>query len=199
MSNKKGKVLGNLSSGLLFVMSAPAGTGKTTLMRMLQEEFDCVVSSISYTSREPRPGETDKKDYNFISPEEFEKKISAGDFLEYVELYGDYYGTDKSWVAAEQKKGRHVFLVIDTQGALQLKEKIEATFIFILPPSFEELGRRLQHRRTESEAMIKKRLDWASKEIEASSMYDYHIINEDKDTTYQVLRSIVVAEEHRVR
>ncbi len=150
------KVLGNLKQGLVFVLSAPAGTGKTTLVRLLIQEFPCVVQSISYTTRAPREGEIHGKDYNFITREEFEKKIKANEFLEYVNLYGDYYGTSLAWVNARLKEGKHVILVIDAQGGLQLLGKYPATFIFIKPPSLEVLRQRLLKRRTETLETLEK-------------------------------------------
>src|SRR3990167_8863008 len=144
------KVLGALKKGLIFVISAPAGTGKTTLVRMLQKEFDCITESVSYTTRHPRPAEISGQDYHFISVAEFEKKIDEGDFLEYAQVFGNYYGTSRSFVEQKQQEGKHVILVIDTQGALQLIGFLEAAFIFISPPNLEELKSRLQSRRSES-------------------------------------------------
>lgn len=175
-------------------MSAPAGTGKTTLIRRLTREMLQVIESVSYTSREKRPQEKEGVDYHFISREEFEKKIQAKDFLEYVELYGDYYGTSKSWVEERLSQGKHVFLVIDTQGAMNLKGAFDAVFVFIEPPSLEELKRRLEGRKTESLEVIQKRLDWAKRELEMSRFYDYCIVNDDLDHAYESLRKIVISE-----
>jgi guanylate kinase len=191
-------LLGNLPCGLLFVVSAPAGTGKTTLARMLCDEFDCVVESISCTTRPPRPGEVEGEDYFFISNEEFQAKIKAGDFLEYATVFGYQYGTSKSFVLDQQKAGKHVILVIDTQGAMLLKGKIPATFIFISPPSLDALKERLLKRKTESAEMIQKRLKWAEKEVSMMVHYDFHIINDHLTIAYQALRSILVSEEHRI-
>lgn len=192
------KVLGNLNRGLLFVLSAPAGTGKTTLMHMLADEFDCVVQSISCTTRAPRQGEIHGKNYHFLSKEEFEAKIAAQEFIEYVQLYGYYYGTSKHWVEDQLQKGRHVVLVIDTQGAMLLKERCQAVYIFIAPPSLEVLSQRLTLRNTETAEHIATRLSIAHDEIAASYAYDYRIVNDDLAVAYQVLRSIIIAEEHRV-
>jgi guanylate kinase len=136
--------------------------------------------------------------YHFVSRQEFEVKIAQDDLLEYVCLYGDYYGTSRSWVESRLKKGKHVILVIDTQGAAQLKSKLKALFIFVKPPSLQELRRRLNHRGTECGEAIEKRLAWAEREIDAAKNYDYMIVNDDLETAYQVLKSIVIAEEHRV-
>lgn len=193
------KLLGNLSQGLVFVLSAPAGTGKTTLVRMLSQEFPCIHESVSCTTRPIRPGEVEGKDYYFLSKEQFEKKLAEGDFLEYAEVFGYYYGTSKTLVSKLQQLGKHVFLVIDTQGATKLKAQgFPATLIFLSPPSFEELERRLVNRKTEPQDVIEKRLSWAKKELARADKYDYHIVNDRLEEAYAVLRSIVIAEEHRV-
>lgn len=193
------KLLGNLKTGLIFVLSAPAGTGKTTLIKMLMEEFPSVVQSISFTTRPKRYNEKSGDDYIFITPEEFEQKIVDREFLEYVKLYGHYYGTSKKWVEKQQQLGKHVFLVIDTQGALQLMESLDASFIFMKPPSISHLRERLIKRNTDSEEAIEGRLAWAVKEIETAHYYEYVILNDKLENAYQVLRSIVIAEEHKVR
>lgn len=191
-------LLSESSKGICFIVSAPAGTGKTTLVRMLMDEFPEVIANISFTTRKPRTGEIEGKHYHFLSPSEFEKKVIEGDFLEYVNLYGSFYGTSKTWVEEKLKAGKHVILVIDTQGVKQLKDKISAIKIFISPPSLEILKARLMHRNTEDSEMIEKRLEWAMKEMERISYYDYNIINDDLSTAYQVLRSILIAETHRL-
>lgn len=194
------QLLGNLKKGLLFILSAPAGTGKTTLTQMLAEEFPMVAISVSCTTRAPRPGEIPGVHYHFLTEDEFKKHIHAGEFLEYVELYGDYYGTLRPWLEEQLENGKHVFLVIDTQGAVQLKtKKQEAKYIFVSPPSIEELERRLRARKTEPQSVIDKRLDWAKHEISMKKIYDYLIINDNLLVAYQILRSIVIAEEHRLR
>lgn len=198
MSNNH-KVLGNHSHGLLFIVSAPAGTGKTTLVEMLVNEFACVTRSISTTTRPKRPNEVDGVDYCFVAEEEFEKKVQEGQFLEHVTLFGYHYGTSKLQVEKLRAEGKHVFLVIDTQGALHLMGQVAATFIFILPPSFEELARRLQERGTENYDSLSKRLQEAEREIATSTAYQYVIVNDQIETAYQVLKSIVIAEEHRIR
>lgn len=192
-------LLGEGSEGGMFIVSAPAGTGKTTLVHRLVQEFPEVKASISYTTRQPREGEIPGVDYHFISEAEFEAKIVEGDFLEHVKLYGTYYGTSRQWILAQQKQGIHIVLVIDTQGALQLKGHLSASFIFIRPPSLQVLQARLVKRHTESPEMIEKRLEWAKRELKAVHYYDYQIINDDLEVAYQVLKSIVIAECHRVR
>ncbi len=193
----KPKILGNLNHGLAFIISAPAGTGKTTLVGMLKKEFPCIVESISYTTRKPRTNEVNGRDYFFISEEEFKEKIKKKDFLEYAEVFGHHYGTSKEFVSELQEKGNHVVLVIDVQGAKKLR-KYGFTSIFISPPTIQELQYRLHSRKSETEAMIQKRLSWAQKEIDEAKKFDYHIINDDLEVAYQVLKSIFIAEEHKV-
>ncbi|HSX03950.1 MAG TPA: guanylate kinase [Rhabdochlamydiaceae bacterium] len=194
------KLLGNLTEGLVFVISAPAGTGKTTLVKMLCDEFISVADSISCTTRPPRPGEINGKDYYFLKKEDFEAKIAAGEFLEYAKVFDHYYGTLKEHVVQEQKKGKHVVLVIDTQGAMQLKEKkFPAIFIFISPPNFQELRERLFKRQTEHPELIEQRLSWAKHEMTMMINYDYHMVNDNLARAYEILRSIFIAEEHKTR
>jgi guanylate kinase len=194
------KLLGNLPYGLVFVLSAPAGTGKTTLVRMLISEFDCIAESVSCTTRPMRPGEVPGIDYHFLSEREFEEKIRAHDFLEHAQVFDYAYGTSRSYVQEQQAAGKHVFLVIDTQGAMQLKaEGFPAIFVFLSPPSLDELKERLSKRQTESSSVIEQRLSWAEKELEMVRQYDYHIINDELEDAYAILRSIVIAEEHKIR
>lgn len=194
------KVLGNLSEGLLFVVSAPAGTGKTTLVRLLTKNFPCVVESVSCTTRVPRPGEEEGKDYFFVTRKEFEAKKKQGDFLENAEVFGHCYGTSKEFVDSQRKLGKHVILVIDTQGALHLQAlKVEATYIFIAPPDFEVLRERLLGRKTDSKEENEERLAWSHKEMELSVLYDFFIINSELEIAYEVLKSILIAEEHKIK
>lgn len=192
-------VLEGGSKSRLFVISAPAGTGKTTLVQMLKEEFDSVEESVSYTTRPARPNEIDGKDYYFIDPIVFEEKKERGDFLEYANVFGHYYGTSKESVVRLQQQGKHVLLVIDTQGAMRLKKTLDAVFIFICPPNVDELKRRLERRQSETEESMATRLSWAKHEIERLPDYDYCIVNEKLNIAYDVLRSILIAEEHRMR
>ncbi len=193
----------NLSStpqkGIAFIVSAPAGAGKTTLVNMLIKEFSCIEASTSCTTRRPRAGEVDGKDYFFIDTEEFRERIAQGDFLEYAEVFGYEYGTSKEQLQSKLDQGKHVFLVIDTQGAMHLKKiNFKAVFIFIAPPSVKALEERLIKRQSEDEESRNKRLSWAKQELEASKEYDYLVVNDDLKEAYSVLRSIVIAEEHRV-
>lgn len=194
------KVLGHLKKGLVFVLSAPSGTGKTTLVRMLTQESPHIVESVSSTTRAPRRGEVEGKDYFFITQQEFAQKIKEGEFLEHATVFGNSYGTLKESVLLEQEKGKHVILVIDTQGVLSLKEQnFEATYIFLSPPSTRELEQRLHRRETETQEVMQQRLDWAKEEMNRISYYDYHIVNDRLDNAYIILKSIIIAEEYRRR
>lgn len=190
-------LLGDREAGKLFILSAPAGTGKTTLMQRLTKEFPSIIASISYTTRPPREREIPGVHYHFISENEFLSKIAIGDFLEHVKLYETYYGTSKQWVEEQLRKKKHVVLVIDTQGSIQLKGKIPFISIFVHPPSLETLRYRLEQRQTESEEVIEKRLEWAKKELIIGGQYDYQLVNDNLEVAYQVLRSIFIAECHR--
>jgi guanylate kinase len=194
------KVLGHLPQGLIFVISAPAGTGKTTLVNKLTDEFPSVVRNVSCTTRAPRPGEQEGKDYFFFDKKAFEDKIAKDEFLEHATVFGEYYGTSGEFMKKQTAQGKHVVLVIDTQGALELQKKIKgAIFIFISPPSLAELKERLQKRKTENTQSMEARLKLAKHELEMVPHYDYHIVNDDLDTAYNVLKSIFIAEEHKVR
>jgi guanylate kinase len=188
-----------MKKGLLFLISAPAGTGKTTLVQMLLSEFLSAVESVSFTTRPPRANETPGKDYHFVTRGEFEKKIKDKDFLEHAEVFGHYYGTSKRALEELMEKGKHVILVIDTQGALQIFKKLEAVSIFISPPNLEELQARLYRRKSETDEAIANRLSWAEKEMSLAPKYTYHIVNDHLKTAYDALRSIFIAEEHRNR
>lgn len=192
--------MGNLKKGLVFVVSAPAGTGKSTLVEMLLNDFpQNIVESRSCTTRKIRPSEITDIHYEFLTKEQFQTKIDQDEFLEYATVFGNLYGTSKTVVEKLQKEGKHVVLVIDTQGAKQVMQKIPVVSIFISPPSFEELRRRLLKRQTESEEMIEQRLKWAENEIKQIPHYDYHVINDDLNITYNILKSIFIAEEAKRR
>jgi len=184
-----------LSKGLFFVVSAPAGAGKNTLVERLKAEFPHISESVSYTTRQMRPGEEDGREYHFISRKEFERKRDLGDFLEYANVFGEFYGTGRQDIEAATKLGKHVFLVIDTQGAMQLKGKLPAIFIFITAPSMAELRCRLRKRNTESIEEIEERLSQAEREMAAAGQYKYVICNDDLNKAYAELRNILIAEE----
>ncbi|MBP9842120.1 MAG: guanylate kinase [Simkaniaceae bacterium] len=194
------KLIGTLKRGLIFVVSAPAGTGKTTLTSKLYEEYKgIIVPSISCTTRPKRPGEVDGVHYFFLSEAEFRAKIEEGEFLEHTAIFGFLYGTLKTAVTEPQKKGQHVIMVIDTQGAAFLKKSLDATFIFFAPPSTQVLKERLVKRNTESEHFVNERLARAPLELSFGKEYDYIVVNDDLEIAYQTLKSIIVAEEHRSR
>ena len=200
LSNISPKVMGNLDRGLVFVLSAPAGTGKTTLTQMICQEFEGkVYESISCTTRSKRAYEQNNVHYHFISEDEFIKKIENDEFIEHVHVFDHYYGTLKSEIESKISNGSHVILVIDTHGAMKIKEKLDAIYIFVAPPSIQELERRLKLRQTETEEMIQKRLKHAEVELTFADQYDYFIINQDLQVAYQVFKSIIISEEHRNR
>ncbi len=192
-------LLGETKEGLIFIVSAPAGTGKTTLVQRLLAEFPSVMVSVSYTTRQPREGERSGIHYHFISHVEFERKIAAEDFLEYVKLYGTYYGTSRQWIKEQQALGKHIILVIDTQGAIKIKKDLPSISIFIHPPCLETLKYRLLQRQTESLGIIEQRLKWSYTEFAVADQYDYQLVNDDLGTAYQVFRSIFIAESHRTQ
>lgn len=185
-------VCGKIDRGLVFVVSAPAGAGKTTLVEMLMREFpNEMIRSVSCTTRKPRQNEVKDKDYIFLTLKEFEEKIHEEAFLEYAKVFSNYYGTLKKTIEDNVEKGKHVFLVIDTQGACYLKNKIKAFFIFIMPPSINELEKRLKIRHTETNEKIKERLSWAKDEIKKSVEFDIIIENKDLKTAYGVLKDYI--------
>ncbi len=193
-------LLGDRKRGLLFVVSAPAGTGKTTLVEKLSAEFSSVVKSISCTTRAPRKGEINGVDYHFISEAEFEEKIAEGAFLEYAKVFGTaYYGTLASDVERQLESGNDLFLVIDTQGAMWVKKRLDALLIFIAPPSIDVQRQRLTLRQTEPAGVIENRLACAQREMESADKYDYYIVNDELMVAYAVLRSILIAERHSVK
>lgn len=192
------KLIGNLTKGNIFIVSAPAGTGKTTLTKMLTEDFPGkILQSVSCTTRKKRSNEVHGVDYYFISKEEFQQKIERNEFIEYANVFDEFYGTLKSEISSKIDSGAHLILVLDTQGAMRIKDLIEAVFIFIVPPDFEELKRRLLNRNTETEETVQKRLLWAENEIKLAQYYDYFFVNEDLNVAYEILKSIIIAEEHR--
>ena len=186
--------------GILFVVSAPSGAGKTSLCRAITNSLEQLTHSISYATRKPRPGEIDGRDYNFVSQERFQEMIKAGDFAEWAEVHSNLYGTSRRVLDEMITKGIDVILDIDTQGAKQIKSKYDAAvFIFIMPPSLEILEERLRNRRSDDEKEIRKRMGRAHEEIKDYAMYDYIIVNRDFDRALTELRSVVVAERCRTR
>jgi len=182
-------------SGLLFIVSSPSGGGKTSLVKALLEAEPAVRLSVSYTTRAPRPGEVDGRDYHFVTVPEFERMLEAGEFLESAIIYGNHYGTSQNWIERERAEGRDVLLEIDWQGAQQVRRLMrQVVSIFILPPSPEVLETRLRGRRQDSEEVVARRLAAAREEIGHVSEYEYVIINDDFDRAALDLRSIIRAE-----
>lgn len=185
--------------GLLIVLSGPSGSGKNTVCDMAKEVMPNIWESVSMTSRKPRKGEVDGKDYYFVSEEEFEKNIEEGKMLEHAKFAGNYYGTPRESVQKQLDAGRDVLLVIEIQGALQIKEKIpQALFVFLLPPSMKELKRRLRMRKTETEEKLMERFETAYKEINELPKYNYVIVNDKADEAARKLEAIISAEKCRV-
>jgi len=186
--------------GLLFIVSAPSGTGKTTLVARLVEILPDLARSRSYTSRPARAGETDGVDYNFITRDRFEAMIGRGEFLEYADVFGNLYGTRAADTERLLASGRDVVLVIDVQGARQVRTRggLATVAIFVLPPSYEVLERRLRGRSQDSEPAMRRRLETARHEIGAFAEYDYVVVNDELNHAVDRLRGIVVAERARL-
>jgi guanylate kinase len=185
-------------AGTLFVVSAPSGAGKTTLVHRLIASDPLLRLSVSYTTRAPRPGEQNGVHYHFVSPAQFRTMVENGAFLEWAEVHGNYYGTARAWVEAELTAGRDVLLEIDWQGARQIKARFPACVtIFILPPSFAELEARLRKRASDSDAVIAKRLANAHEELRHVHEFEYAIINDRLDVATQELIAVVTAERCR--
>lgn len=181
-------------SGNLFIVSAPSGAGKTSLVQALLGIAPDVDLSISYTTRSPRPGEIDGKDYHFVSRDKFMEMSQRGDFLESAEIYGNLYGTSQSWIQSEIEKGRDILLEIDWQGAAQVRRMFPRCIgIFILPPSLTVLENRLRGRGKDSDEVIVRRLQAARDEIAHVAEFDYVIINDKLDDAVQQLRAVVVS------
>jgi|SRR5262245_47554234 len=186
--------------GLLFVVSAPSGTGKTTVVERLVQVVPRLTMSRSYTSRPSRSGETDGVDYNFITRPRFEEMIAAEAFLEWADVFGNYYGTAAADVEAARNAGRDLVLVIDVQGARQVRTRCPGTVgVFVLPPSFDVLEQRLRGRSKDTEAAIQRRLATARAEVAAYVEYDYVVINDELDPCVTRLAAIVLAERSRQR
>ena len=178
--------------GNLYIVSAPSGSGKTTLLQHLLRSFTDLKFSVSHTTRRPRQGERDGVDYFFTERPAFQSMIDRGDFLEWAEFNGQLYGTTRAFVGVQIENGKDVILDIDVQGAHQVKLKVEgSTAIFVLPPSFAELERRLKARMLEPDDVIRRRLEIAKSEILFYRDYDYIIINDILENSILLLESIV--------
>ena len=180
--------------GEVFVITAPSGTGKTTLLKQLLAVEPRLRFSISYTTRAPRPGEVHGRDYFFVSPEEFAQLRDQGDLAEWVEQFGYAYGTSRQWVEENLAAGADVLFDLEPQGARALKQVFpQGTFIFLLPPSWEQLERRLRLRGKMDQAERQRRLELGRREVQEVSWYDYLVINDDLATALAQLRAIITA------
>lgn len=184
--------------GLIIVLSAPSGTGKSTICGRLLNSMANLKMSVSYTTRNPRPGEIDGVHYYFVNKEKFEEMIKRDEFVEWAQVYGNYYGTSKNFIDEMIKSGKDILLDIDTQGAKNIKKIFpESVLIFVLPPSIEELRRRLKNRGESPETMA-KRLYKVEEEISQYSFYDYLVINDDLNRVLEDITSIIQAEKLKV-
>ena len=187
------------NDGRLFVISGPSGAGKGTICKKLLESVDISIST-SMTTRAPRPGEIDGKDYYFVTVDEFEEKIANGGMLEYARVFDNIYGTPKDMVIKQLERGRDVILEIDVQGGLQIKKKMpeQAVLVFVLPPDLTALRQRIIDRGTETEEVIDKRFNEAINEIKLIGEYDYYVVNDELDDAVYDLKAIIMAERRRV-
>ncbi len=184
--------------GIPFIISGPSGAGKTTLYKMALERLPDVVHSVSYTTRPPRSGDVDGVDYHFVSNEVFEGMVASGAFIEYAEIHGNRYGTGRKDLEGLLASGSHVILEIDVQGAASLRKTLDdAVYVFVAPPSIEECRERLSARGKDSTEVIERRVRVALEEISHALEYDYIIINEEVESAFEVLSSIIRAEEAR--
>jgi len=181
-------------SGNLFVISAPSGAGKTSLVHALLNINPQIDLSISYTTRNPRPGEQDGKDYHFVSRATFIAMMGRGEFLESAEVYGNLYGTSQTWISQETAKGRDILLEIDWQGAAQVRRLFpECISIFILPPSLEALGQRLKGRGKDNEEVIAKRMAAVREDVAHVAEFDYVIINDNLNEALRELNAVTLS------
>lgn len=194
------KHLGASRRGIIFILSAPSGAGKTTISRAALEAIKGLEASVSLTTRPPRNGETEGVDYRFVDEEEFNRRREAGELAEWARVFDASYGTPRAALDASMSAGRDILLDIDIQGASQIKQSYprDAVTVFVLPPSFAELEGRLRRRGTEDETAIEHRLRRAREEAKAYSEYDYLIINADLEGSLAALKAVVEGERLRV-
>ena len=185
-------------NGITFIISAPSGTGKTTVCKMLKQKLPKLKFSVSHTTREPRDKETDGIDYHFVSENIFEEKIKNDKFIEWAKVYQYYYGTAFESIDSHQKNGDDVLIELDVQGAKSLrKSNYKAIFIFILPPSLKELEIRLRNRNTEPESVIRDRMESSKNEMQQCKLYDYILTNISVEETTENIISVIKAEHLR--
>lgn len=204
IKEEKAPAISRPSRPLMLVVSAPSGAGKSTLCDRLVDEFPNISYSVSCTTRAPRGEEKDAVHYYFLSKKEFKERIKNGEFLEYAKVHGHFYGTLEDTVLYAMEEGRHVLLDIDVQGVAQIREALARldprhparrgfTDLFILPPSHEELERRLRGRGTDADRVIKKRLDTALEEMAQASKYTHQVVNDDLEVAYTELKGIILS------
>lgn len=187
-----------MRKGLLILISGPSGTGKGTVCDLLRQKHPEISYSISATTRQPRPGEQDGVNYYFYTKEKFREMIDQGQLLEWAEVYGNFYGTPKQKVLDRLEAGEDILLEIDTQGALNvMKVMPEGLFIFLLPPSLEELAARLKGRGTETEESLHRRLGATVDEIKLATKYRYVVVNDKVEDAQETIANIIEAEHHR--
>lgn len=185
--------------GILLVVSGPSGAGKGTICQLLREQLPDLGYSVSVTTRQPRKGEVEGKSYFFRTLDQVKEMIATGALLEYAQVYGNYYGTPRKFVMDKLEAGRDVLLEIDIQGALQIKKRFpEAVFVFIVPPSLDELSARIYKRGTDSEDVIKRRMASAAGELTYAAEYDYIIVNDVAEKAARKVLTIMEAERYRV-
>jgi guanylate kinase len=184
-----------MAKGLFIVVSAPSGTGKSSICQKLLQAYPEIKFSVSYTSRPPRPNEVNGKDYYFISREEFQARIDQGEFVEWIENYGNFYGSSRKVMEEFLHDGNDLLLDIEPRGARKIKQKFKGgIYVFVLPPSRLELLKRLEERGCETDEVIQNRFEQAESELKEISWYDYIIFNKDLDTAVNQLISIYVAQ-----
>lgn len=183
--------------GILIVISAPSGTGKTTLCNGLVNRFPVLKESVSYTTRQPRAGEQDGVDYHFVSSVRFKEMVAENGFAEWAEVHGNFYGTAIATLEQARKDGIDILLDIDCQGARILKDRgVNGLFVFVMPPSMAELRRRLESRSSDAAEVIERRIDRAAEEIREARWYDYIVVNDRLEDAQEALASIVTAGRH---
>lgn len=183
-----------MKQGKLALIVAPSGTGKSTIIKRLLKDLPNIEESVSFTTRNIRPGEVDGLDYNFISEDDFKQRIEADEFLEWAQVHGNYYGTSKKFIAEKRAQGIHMLLDLDVQGADAMKEIYgdDIKVVFIAPPSIGELENRLRHRGTENTGIINLRLANAKAELLRKDDYDYCVLNDDLEKAYSNIKSLFI-------